>query len=42
VPIICFLNKNRTWPTIKDMFLADEAEAEIELMPLPKEIADQL
>jgi phosphopantothenoylcysteine synthetase/decarboxylase len=24
------------------MFLADEAEAEIELMPLPKEIADQL
>jgi hypothetical protein len=40
-PIIYFLNENRIWSTIKDMFLADKVEAEIELLPPRKEIADQ-
>jgi hypothetical protein len=41
-PIICYLNEKHTWPTIKDIFYADEAKAQIEVIPLQKEAADRL
>jgi hypothetical protein len=40
--VICYLNEKHTWPTIKDIFYADEAEARIEVIPLQKEAADRL
>jgi hypothetical protein len=42
VPIICYLNEKHTWPTIKDIFYADEAKARIEVIPSQKEAADRL
>jgi hypothetical protein len=41
-PIICHLNQRGQWPSIVDIFYGGEAQRKIKLIPLNRELSDQL
>jgi hypothetical protein len=40
--IICSLNEKQAWPTAQDIFQGDKAKAQIEVMPMTREMANKI
>jgi hypothetical protein len=40
-PILAHLNSNREWPTVHQIFHNDQAESQIEVIPMTREIANE-